>query len=136
LSAVAKHRAGDIKQPIADRAEGTCVAMAAEAQSGVLGAAARIVLHGNAWYRAFWSLGLQASRRVTMQLFPERLVTGAAPRGGANIGAGTITCNYDGAATHRTEIGKGAFVGSNSSLVAPRNDRRGCLYRVRIRDCP
>jgi bifunctional UDP-N-acetylglucosamine pyrophosphorylase/glucosamine-1-phosphate N-acetyltransferase len=38
---------------------------------------------------------------------------------GANIGAGTITCNYDGAAKHRTEIGKGAFIGSNSSLVAP-----------------
>jgi bifunctional UDP-N-acetylglucosamine pyrophosphorylase/glucosamine-1-phosphate N-acetyltransferase len=38
---------------------------------------------------------------------------------GANIGAGTITCNYDGAAKHRTEIGAGAFIGSNSSLVAP-----------------
>jgi bifunctional UDP-N-acetylglucosamine pyrophosphorylase/glucosamine-1-phosphate N-acetyltransferase len=38
---------------------------------------------------------------------------------GANIGAGTITCNYDGTDKHRTEIGDGAFVGSNSSLVAP-----------------
>ncbi len=38
---------------------------------------------------------------------------------GANIGAGTITCNYDGFAKHHTEIGAGAFVGSNSSLVAP-----------------
>jgi bifunctional UDP-N-acetylglucosamine pyrophosphorylase/glucosamine-1-phosphate N-acetyltransferase len=38
---------------------------------------------------------------------------------GANIGAGAITCNYDGAAKHRTEIGKGAFVGSNAALVAP-----------------
>jgi bifunctional UDP-N-acetylglucosamine pyrophosphorylase/glucosamine-1-phosphate N-acetyltransferase len=37
----------------------------------------------------------------------------------ANVGAGTITCNYDGAAKHRTEIGKGAFIGTNSSLVAP-----------------
>ena len=37
----------------------------------------------------------------------------------ANIGAGTITCNFDGAAKHRTEIGEGAFIGSNSSLVAP-----------------
>jgi bifunctional UDP-N-acetylglucosamine pyrophosphorylase / glucosamine-1-phosphate N-acetyltransferase len=37
----------------------------------------------------------------------------------ANIGAGTITCNYDGVAKHRTEIGAGAFIGSNSSLVAP-----------------
>jgi bifunctional UDP-N-acetylglucosamine pyrophosphorylase/glucosamine-1-phosphate N-acetyltransferase len=38
---------------------------------------------------------------------------------GANIGAGTITCNYDGFAKHKTTIGPGAFVGSNSSLVAP-----------------
>ena len=37
----------------------------------------------------------------------------------ANIGAGTITCNYDGFLKFRTEIGAGAFVGSNSSLVAP-----------------
>jgi bifunctional UDP-N-acetylglucosamine pyrophosphorylase/glucosamine-1-phosphate N-acetyltransferase len=37
----------------------------------------------------------------------------------ANIGAGTITCNYDGYAKFRTVIGDGAFVGSNSSLVAP-----------------
>jgi bifunctional UDP-N-acetylglucosamine pyrophosphorylase / glucosamine-1-phosphate N-acetyltransferase len=36
-----------------------------------------------------------------------------------NVGAGTITCNYDGFAKHRTEIGAGAFIGSNSSLVAP-----------------
>ena len=38
---------------------------------------------------------------------------------GANIGAGTIFCNYDGKAKHRTEVGKGAFIGSNSALVAP-----------------
>jgi bifunctional UDP-N-acetylglucosamine pyrophosphorylase/glucosamine-1-phosphate N-acetyltransferase len=38
---------------------------------------------------------------------------------GANIGAGTITCNYDGFDKYRTEIGDGAFIGSNSSLVAP-----------------
>jgi bifunctional UDP-N-acetylglucosamine pyrophosphorylase/glucosamine-1-phosphate N-acetyltransferase len=38
---------------------------------------------------------------------------------GANIGAGTITCNYDGEKKHETKIGKGAFVGSNSTLVAP-----------------
>jgi bifunctional UDP-N-acetylglucosamine pyrophosphorylase / glucosamine-1-phosphate N-acetyltransferase len=36
-----------------------------------------------------------------------------------NIGAGTITCNYDGASKHPTRIGKDAFVGSNSTLVAP-----------------
>lgn len=37
----------------------------------------------------------------------------------ANIGAGTITCNYDGFSKHRTEIGEGAFIGSNAALVAP-----------------
>ena len=36
-----------------------------------------------------------------------------------NIGAGTITCNYDGAAKHRTEIGERVFVGTNATLVAP-----------------
>ncbi|MGG7567462.1 bifunctional UDP-N-acetylglucosamine diphosphorylase/glucosamine-1-phosphate N-acetyltransferase GlmU [Rhodovulum sp. DZ06] len=38
---------------------------------------------------------------------------------GSNIGAGTITCNYDGYLKHRTEIGARAFIGSNSALVAP-----------------
>lgn len=38
---------------------------------------------------------------------------------GANIGAGTITCNYDGFDKHKTKIGAGAFIGTNSSLVAP-----------------
>lgn len=38
---------------------------------------------------------------------------------GANIGAGTITCNYDGVNKSKTLIGKHAFIGSNSSLVAP-----------------
>ena len=37
----------------------------------------------------------------------------------ANIGAGTITCNYDGINKFHTEIAPGAFVGSNSALVAP-----------------
>lgn len=37
----------------------------------------------------------------------------------ANVGAGTITCNYDGYRKHRTIIGAGAFIGSNSALVAP-----------------
>src|SRR4030095_13801294 len=40
-------------------------------------------------------------------------------RAGTNIGAGTITCNYDGFGKHKTTIGSGAFVGTNSSLVAP-----------------
>ncbi len=38
---------------------------------------------------------------------------------GANIGAGTITCNYDGEQKHSTEIGEGAFIGSDTMLVAP-----------------
>jgi len=38
---------------------------------------------------------------------------------GANVGAGTIFCNYDGVEKHFTDVGAGAFVGSNSSLVAP-----------------
>jgi bifunctional UDP-N-acetylglucosamine pyrophosphorylase/glucosamine-1-phosphate N-acetyltransferase len=38
---------------------------------------------------------------------------------GANIGAGTITCNYDGFGKYETNIGAGAFIGSNSALVAP-----------------
>ena len=38
---------------------------------------------------------------------------------GANIGAGTITCNYDGYLKHHTDIGAGAFIGSNTALVAP-----------------
>jgi bifunctional UDP-N-acetylglucosamine pyrophosphorylase/glucosamine-1-phosphate N-acetyltransferase len=36
-----------------------------------------------------------------------------------NIGAGTITCNYDGVFKHRTEIGRDVFIGSNTMLVAP-----------------
>ncbi|MEL0028356.1 MAG: DapH/DapD/GlmU-related protein, partial [Perlucidibaca sp.] len=37
----------------------------------------------------------------------------------SNIGAGTITCNYDGANKHKTVIGDDAFIGTNNSLVAP-----------------
>ena len=44
---------------------------------------------------------------------------------GANLGAGTITCNYDGVNKHRTEIGADAFVGSNTALVAPVRVGRG-----------
>jgi bifunctional UDP-N-acetylglucosamine pyrophosphorylase/glucosamine-1-phosphate N-acetyltransferase len=39
----------------------------------------------------------------------------------SNLGAGTITCNYDGFSKHKTTIGKGAFIGTNTSLVAPVN---------------
>ena len=46
----------------------------------------------------------------------------------ANIGAGVITCNYDGKNKHRTQIGAGAFVGSNSSLIAPLSiGERACI---------
>jgi bifunctional UDP-N-acetylglucosamine pyrophosphorylase/glucosamine-1-phosphate N-acetyltransferase len=38
---------------------------------------------------------------------------------GTNVGAGTITCNYDGEKKHRTVVGEGAFIGSNTALVAP-----------------
>ena len=45
----------------------------------------------------------------------------------ANIGAGTITCNYDGFLKYRTVVGEGAFVGSNSALVAPVNIGDGAI---------
>ena len=45
----------------------------------------------------------------------------------ANIGAGTITCNYDGFAKHHTAIGAGAFIGSNTALVAPVSVGPGAL---------
>lgn len=45
--------------------------------------------------------------------------------GGVNIGAGTITCNYDGAKKHPTNIEDGVFVGSNSTLVAPLTIHKG-----------
>jgi len=45
----------------------------------------------------------------------------------ANVGAGTITCNYDGFLKHRTEIGAGAFIGSNTALVAPVRVGEGAL---------
>lgn len=44
---------------------------------------------------------------------------------GANIGAGTITCNYDGKAKHQTRIDDGAFIGSNTALVAPVRINKG-----------
>jgi bifunctional UDP-N-acetylglucosamine pyrophosphorylase/glucosamine-1-phosphate N-acetyltransferase len=45
----------------------------------------------------------------------------------ANIGAGTITCNYDGFGKYRTEIGEGAFIGSNTALVAPVSVGEGAI---------
>jgi len=46
---------------------------------------------------------------------------------GANVGAGTITCNYDGVAKHHTDIGAGAFIGSNVALIAPVKIGAGAL---------
>ncbi|MDX1581009.1 MAG: DapH/DapD/GlmU-related protein, partial [Alphaproteobacteria bacterium] len=43
------------------------------------------------------------------------------------IGAGTITCNYDGFGKHHTEIGAGAFIGSNTALVAPVTIGKGAI---------
>lgn len=57
----------------------------------------------------------------------------------ANVGAGTITCNYDGFGKHRTEIGEGAFIGSNSALVAPVSIGAGAIVgagSVITRDVP
>jgi bifunctional UDP-N-acetylglucosamine pyrophosphorylase/glucosamine-1-phosphate N-acetyltransferase len=58
---------------------------------------------------------------------------------GANIGAGTIFCNYDGFRKHQTTIGEGAFIGSNSSLVAPITIGKGAYVgsgSVVTRDVP
>jgi bifunctional UDP-N-acetylglucosamine pyrophosphorylase/glucosamine-1-phosphate N-acetyltransferase len=46
---------------------------------------------------------------------------------GVNVGAGTITCNYDGFIKHVTQIGDNSFIGSNSSLVAPLKIGAGAL---------
>jgi bifunctional UDP-N-acetylglucosamine pyrophosphorylase/glucosamine-1-phosphate N-acetyltransferase len=57
----------------------------------------------------------------------------------ANVGAGTITCNYDGFFKYRTNIGEGAFIGSNSALIAPVTIGKGALIAagsVITRDVP
>jgi bifunctional UDP-N-acetylglucosamine pyrophosphorylase / glucosamine-1-phosphate N-acetyltransferase len=58
---------------------------------------------------------IEAGAKVNHLSYIGDAVVGA----GANVGAGTITCNYDGSGKHRTTIGDGAFIGSNSALVAP-----------------
>ena len=55
---------------------------------------------------------------------------------GANIGAGTIFCNYDGFNKHFTDVGKGAFIGSNSSARGAGHDRRRRLHRLGQRHHP
>ncbi len=54
---------------------------------------------------------------------------------GCNIGAGTITCNYDGKNKHVTTIEDGAFIGSDTQLVAPRHRRQGRLRGHRHDAC-
>jgi len=49
----------------------------------------------------------------------------------SNVGAGTITCNYDGANKYRTELGEGVFIGSNSTLVAPLSVASGGFVAAR-----
>lgn len=56
-------------------------------------------------------------RKVKMSHFS--YVGDAEVGAGSNIGAGTVTCNYDGLAKHQTQIGDGAFIGSDAVLVAP-----------------
>ena len=51
---------------------------------------------------------------------------------GVNIGAGTITANFDGRRKHRTTIGDGAFIGSDTILRAPVDGRRGRLHGRRL----
>ena len=63
---------------------------------------------------------VKASRLARKARVPHLAYVGDATVGeGANVGAGTITCNFDGVQKHRTEIGARAFIGSNTSLVAP-----------------
>jgi bifunctional UDP-N-acetylglucosamine pyrophosphorylase/glucosamine-1-phosphate N-acetyltransferase len=52
----------------------------------------------------------------------------------SNLGAGTITCNYDGQHKHRTTVGEDAFVGSHTMLVAPVTIGAGAFTRRRIGD--
>ena len=60
----------------------------------------------------------RSSRKAPRPTTSPTSATPASARG-ANVGAGTITCNYDGVFKHRTEIGARAFIGSNTALVAP-----------------
>ena len=55
---------------------------------------------------------------------------------GVNVGAGTITCNYDGVKKHPTIIEDGAFIGSDSQLIAPVRIGAGRVRRRRVRRSP
>jgi len=91
--------------------EGACVGPFARLRPGAsLGASAKV---GN--FVEIKNADLGADSKVSHLTYIGDSSVGA----GANIGAGTITCNYDGYSKHKTEIGEGAFIGSNSALVAP-----------------
>ncbi len=94
-------------------AEGACIGPFARLRPGTrIGPGARI---GN--FVETKNAVLDASAKV-----PHLSYVGDAHVGTrANLGAGTITCNYDGARKHHTEIGADAFIGSNTALVAPLN---------------
>jgi len=78
--------------------------------------------------KAGTSVEIKASRIGAASKVPHLSYIGDAEIGsGVNIGAGTITCNYDGVRKHRTVIGDGAFIGSDTMLVAPVEVGRGAI---------
>ena len=109
-------------------ATGACIRAFSHLEGCIIGAGA--VVGPFARLRPGTSLGAQAHVGNFVELKAAVLGEGAKANhlsyigdasvgAGTNIGAGTITVNYDGFAKHRTEIGADAFVGSNSSLIAP-----------------
>ena len=80
--------------------------------------------------------GQERQARDGRQGQPSRLHRRRSGGEGANIGAGTIFCNYDGFNKHFTDVGKGAFVGSNSLAGGAGQDRRWRLHRLRQRHQP
>jgi bifunctional UDP-N-acetylglucosamine pyrophosphorylase/glucosamine-1-phosphate N-acetyltransferase len=100
-----------------------CILDGAEVHAGaVVGPMARLrprtVVHADAHIGNFVEVKntiVHAGAKANHLAYLGDAVLGA----GANIGAGAITCNYDGVRKHRTSIGAGAFIGSNAALVAP-----------------
>jgi bifunctional UDP-N-acetylglucosamine pyrophosphorylase/glucosamine-1-phosphate N-acetyltransferase len=114
--------------PGVDIADGTTVKAFSHIEGAIIGA--RAAIGPFARIRPGTSLGNHAKVGNFVEL--KKAKVGAAAKvnhltyvgdaeigGHANIGAGTITCNYDGFGKYRTIVGAGAFIGSNTSLVAP-----------------
>jgi len=114
--------------PGVDIADGTTVKAFSHIEGAIIGA--RAAIGPFARIRPGTSLGDHAKVGNFVEL--KKAKVGAAAKvnhltyvgdaeigGHANIGAGTITCNYDGFGKYRTIVGAGAFIGSNTSLVAP-----------------